>query len=456
VSVPRLVVSGLERGPAVALAAGALLACLGERRIVRPICVGLDLPLWRLLSAGPGKAPRILDLALHDVETVAELYDSWAAGSELVLLVAVLPALDRWQGAVSSRPVDVAASLDAPLVLVVDARERGATVAAAVYGARALAPRAQIAGVIVVGGDEQGAGAELAEVLRRDVGVELLGWIPPGLSERFASRYESASRGATATTGADGVEGLCAEAGAHLQREAVQSAAAHRGFLPAPPRRVLAPLPTATGLTLAVAWGGPLEPFGLENLDLLRAAGLDLAPFDVGRDRELPPNSSGLLLAGQLDEGRLPAVAANRELLTALAEAIGDGLPTLAFGGGALLLLRRLADSRGRSHELAGVLPAEAELLEWYEQPRYVRARPARENPYDGEDNLLYELFDLEFLLLERDTFAYNVGAQGGVAQAEGFTLGACLATTLYPSLPRCPAVAANFVTAMRLAGPRA
>ena len=155
-SVPRLVVCGLEPGPAVALAAGALQACFAEQRAVRAVTVGADLPLWRLLYAGEGRAPRVLDPALHD-EAVLELYDYWSEGCDLVLLVAVQPALDRWQGVKGSRPVDIAAGLDAPLVLVLDARERGPTAAAAAYGVRALAGRLEIAGVIVVGGDERGA-----------------------------------------------------------------------------------------------------------------------------------------------------------------------------------------------------------------------------------------------------------------------------------------------------------
>ena len=69
---------------------------------------------------------------------------------------------------------------------------------------------------------------------------------------------------------------------------------------------------------------------------------------------------------------------------------------------------------------------------------------------------MLYELFDLEFLLLEQETFAYQVGAPGEPGQAEGFASPRCLATTLYPSLPLRPALAAGFVDAMRLAGPLA
>jgi len=456
-SVPRLVVCGLEPGPAVALAAGALQACFAEQRVVRAVTIGADLPLWRLLYAGEGRAPRVLDPALHD-DAVLELYDYWSEGCDLVLLVAVQPALDRWQGVKGSRAVDMAAGLDAPLVLVLDARERGATAAAAAYGVHALAKGIEIAGVIVVGGDERGAAAELGQILRRDVGLPILGWIPPQLSEQFVRGY-SAAAGALRQIGARPVKGserrLCAEAGTYLGRDDLLAAATRRGFMPARARRLLTPLAAAHGLSLAVAWGAPLEPFALENIDMLQAMGLELAPLNVAGDRELPPDVSGLLLAGQLDEEQLPAFAGNTELQAALAAAIGDGLPTLAMGGGALLLLRRLADSRGRSHELTGVLPAEAELLEWYERPRYVPARAARGNPFDEGENLLYELFDLEFLLLEQESFAYHVGDAGEPGQAEGFALGHCLATTLYPSLPRCPALAASFVAAMRLAGPR-
>ena len=457
-SVPRLVLCGLEPGPALALAAGALLARCDGERAVRAVSVGVDLPLWRLLNDSPGRAPRVLDPALHD-DSMLELYDSWSAGCDLVLIVSVEPVLDRWQGVKGSRAVDVAAGLDAPLVLVLDARERGATAAAAAYGVKAMAGRVELAGIIVVGGDERGSGAELGRLLRGQVGVPVLGWIPPQLSEQFVRQYKAAVGGGLRQIGPRPVKGgeqrLCAEAATYLDEDELMAAASRRGFMPARPRRLLTPAPGASGLTLAVAWGPPLEPFALENVDLLQAMGVTLAPLDISRDRELPPDASGLLLAGGMDEEELPAFAGNAALKEALARAVADGLPTLARGGGALLLLGRLADSRGRSHDLVGVLPAEAELLEWYERPRYVRAHATPVNPFDRGDNVLYELFDLEFLLLEQESFAYQVGDPGEEGQAEGFARGHCLATTLYASLPRCPSMAASLLDAMRLAGPR-
>ena len=456
-SVQRLVVSGLEPGPSVGLAAGALVAALGARSTVRAVTVGLDMPLWRLLYDSEGKPPRVLDPAVHPWPLAAELHDWWSDGVDLVLFVAVEPVLDRWYNVEGSRAVDLAVRLDAPLVLVLDARDRGPTVAAAALGVRALARRAELAGVIVVGGDDRSSGGELGALLRQEVGLPLLGWIPPQLSEQFA-REQAAPTGVRQlgprpATGS--AQQLCREAATYLHVEEIEAAAVRRGYLPGAERRVLAPLPVAAGLTLAVGWGPPLQPLALENIDLLQAAGLTLAPLHISRDRELPPDVSGLLLAGQVDEQQIAAFADNKGLHASLAAAIEEGLPALACGGGALLLLRRLADSRGRSHELAGVLPAEAELLEWYERPRYLRARATPGNPFDDGESLLSELFDLEFLVLEREAFAYEILGERE-SQGEGFAVGRCLATTLYPSLPARPQLAQRFIEAMRAAGPRA
>ena len=457
-SAPRLVLCGLEPGPAVALAAGALLAALADERAVRPVLLGADLPLWRLLSRAAARTPRVLDPRMAGDAEAGELYDEWAAGTDLTAVVAVEPVLDRWEGVKGSRPLDVAAALDAPLVLVVDARDRGPTIGAWVCGLRLLARDLELAGVIVVGGDEQGRGEGLRALIEDTARLPVLGWVPPQLSEQFARQYGSA-HGPLRQIGPQPVKGgeaaLCREAGAYLDRAGIEAAAARRGFLPARPRRLLAPLPEAAGLKLAVAWGAPLEPFALEAIDLFKAQGLELEPFHLEKDAALPPDAAGLYVAGLLDEERLAAFAANEALKSALAAAVGGGMPTLALGGGALLLLRRLADSRGRTHELAGVLPGEAELLEWYERPRYVRAAAARENPYLQGEATLYELFDLEFLTLEQEAYAWRLGG-GEQGQVEGFVHERCLATTLVPSLPATPDLAAAFIAAMRSAAPHA
>lgn len=453
-SAPRLVLCGLEPGPAVALATGALLAAFADDAAVRPVLLGADLPLWRLAYGSSALPPRILDPRLLDDAAAGELLDLWADDTDLTVVVAVQPVLDRWEDVKGSRPLDVSLSLDAPLVLVVDARDRGATVGAWAVGLRSLARDVELAGVIVVGGDEQGRAQGLRTVIEDTAALPILGWVPPQLSEQFARQYGLAASGPLRQLGPrppkGGEAALCREAATYLDRGGIEAAAARRGFLPARPRRLLAPLAEAAGLTLAVAWGPPLEPFALEGLDQLKAHGLRLEPVHLARDTALPEGAAGLLVSGLLDEQELDAFAANEALKSAIAEAVAAGLPTLALGGGALLLLRRLADSRGRAHDLAGVLPAEAELLEWYERPRYVPAVAARENLYARGEVMLYELFDLEFLALQQEAFAWRLGAPGEEGQVEGFVDARCVATTLVPTLPAIPGLAAAFVAAMR------
>ena len=196
------------------------------------------------------------------------------------------------------------------------------------------------------------------------------------------------------------------------------------------------------GFTLAVGWGPPLEPFALEAIETSSRRWVSRSsPCASAATRRCLKAPTDCSSPASWTRRRCRRSPPTTPLKTNLAAAIDGGLPTLALGGGALLLLRRLADSRGRTHELAGVLPAEAELLEWYERPRYVRAnKAARENRYVEGETTLYELFDLEFLTLQQEAFAWRVGEAGEEGQVEGFVHERCLATTLVPSLPATPA----------------
>ena len=64
-SVPRLIVAGLEPGPAVDLAAGALLAGFGEQRTVRRCCSASTFRSGDFSTRRAAKAPRVVDPALH-------------------------------------------------------------------------------------------------------------------------------------------------------------------------------------------------------------------------------------------------------------------------------------------------------------------------------------------------------------------------------------------------------
>ncbi len=235
-SVPRLIVAGVEPGPALDLVAGALLAGFGEQRAARAVLLGFDLPLWRLIYDVPPRAPRALDPALHSRHGRRRaLRPLDATRMDLALVRRRAPAARRLGGRERLAAARLGAhALDAPVVLVLDARDRGASAAAAVYGTRALAGQIEIGGIVLVGGDDSPAGAELQEALRRDVGLPRAGPHPAAAHRavrapargrerhRAYARRPAPRRRRCARS--------CREAATYLQLDEIAAVAARRGF----------------------------------------------------------------------------------------------------------------------------------------------------------------------------------------------------------------------------------
>jgi cobyrinic acid a,c-diamide synthase len=94
--------------------------------------------------------------------------------------------------------------------------------------------------------------------------------------------------------------------------------------------------------TIAIASGPAFSFHYEENLELLRAAGATLAPFDPMTDAALPKDAGALILAGGFPEvfgAELSANVALREQIAAFARA---GRPVLAECGGLLYLCDEL------------------------------------------------------------------------------------------------------------------
>ncbi len=94
-----------------------------------------------------------------------------------------------------------------------------------------------------------------------------------------------------------------------------------------------------------------------DNLDLLRAAGADIAFFSPLCDAALPSRTAGILLSGGFPEVYAEALAANRPLHDALHAAHRQGLPIYAECGGLMYLTQAIVDGDGRRHEMVGLLP---------------------------------------------------------------------------------------------------
>ncbi len=95
------------------------------------------------------------------------------------------------------------------------------------------------------------------------------------------------------------------------------------------------------------------------------------------------------MIAGTLWPETIQDISMNTPLVRDIAERVGAGLPTIAMGGGMLIMLAELQDTLGRTSEFAGVIPARGEILWDLEYPAYVEVRAARDNVLLGKGDRL-------------------------------------------------------------------
>jgi len=358
IRVPRLVVAGTHSGAGKTTVATGLLAALTARgRTAAGAKVGPDFidPSYHALATGrPG---RNLDPFLCGEDLIAPLFAHGARGADLAVVEGVMGLFDGRSGSGGmASTAHVARLLDAPVVLVVDARGMADSVAALVAGYRDHDRRVRLAGVVLnrVGSDrhEQVLRAALAPL-----GLPVLGALPrdDGLStpSRHLGLVPVAERPAAA---AATVAALGAAVAAAVDLDAVERLA-----IGAPPMTATAwePPEQPGGGVVAVAGGPAFSFLYQEHVELLAAAGAEVAPLDPTADEALPEGTTALYLGGGFPEAHVEQLAANRPLVAAVRAHAAAGRPVVAECGGLLYLCRSL-DGRA----LAGVLPADATMTE--------------------------------------------------------------------------------------------
>ncbi len=357
---PRLVVAGTHSGVGKTSVATGLMAAFrraGDK--VGAAKVGPDFIDPGYHSLATGRLTRNLDSYLCGPDAIAPIAAKAAAGTDILVIEGVMGLFDGLGSTPTASTAEVAALLDAPIVLVVDASSMSSSVRAMVDGyhrhMEATWSR-PVAAVVLnrVGSDTheallrealEGSPVEVLGVIRRDRALEWrdrhLGLVPiaedpPGV--------------------AAALEGLADAVAAGVDLEAVQRLA--RAARPLdPPALPPANRVSERPVTVAVM-SGPAFSFSYpDNLERLAEAGAELVEVDPAGDDALPPGTDALYACGGFPEVFAAELVANRPLLGDVRSRIASGLITWAECGGLLWLSRSL-----EGQPLCGAIDAEATL----------------------------------------------------------------------------------------------
>jgi cobyrinic acid a,c-diamide synthase len=368
-----IIIAGTHSGVGKTTITVGLIAALRRLGLtVQPFKLGPDYidPTYHTLSAG--RRCRNLDTWLMPPERIGPLVASAACDVDFAVIEGVMGLFDGlgYEEETGST-AEIAKLLDLPVILVIDAAKMARSALAMVSGYQQFDSRVRFAGVIVnrVGSENHGRG--VAAAIEKASGVPVIGWIPRDARLQIVERH----LGLVPAVMASALEpGECSDFVSaaeeailsHLNLDLLQRRAGGVSHLmaSAPATEPAGPWNqgahasrSARRVVIAVARDEAFHFTYEENLELLRAAGADIAFFSPLYDVSLPPGTAGIILSGGFPEMFAVQLAANTRMLEDIREAYRQQLPMYAECGGLMYLTEAIVDQQGRSHHMAGLLP---------------------------------------------------------------------------------------------------
>ena len=337
-------------------------AALNARGLdIQPFKKGPDYidPIWLGLAAG--KPCYNLDFYVAGRQETIDDYCHRGHGADICLIEGNKGLHDGLDLDGSNSNAALAKALGSPVIMVVDARGTMRGIAPLLIGYQVFDKAVNIAGVIANRTGGKRHEAKLRAAVEAYTDIPFLGALENdasiGLSERHLGLipgYEDlTAKRKVASIGAAIADNVDLD---RLLQIAQQSTPATPVTLP------LQHKPEFTGLRIGIARDRAFGFYYPSDLEAIRQSGAELVDIDTLRQQSLPA-IDGLFIGGGFPERHAPALAANRSLRESIRNAIEAGLPTYAECGG-LMYLAQSIHWNGESHDMVGVLPAQAVMHE--------------------------------------------------------------------------------------------
>jgi cobyrinic acid a,c-diamide synthase len=328
----------------------ALLRALKKRGlVVQPFKCGPDYidPIHHRQAAR--NASVNLDTFMSSESHVRDLYDCYSARVDVLVTEGVMGLFD---GADKMRgsSAEIAALLDIPVILVVDARSMAYSAAPLLFGFKNFYPEINVAGVIFNFVNSESHYGFLKDACD-DVGIEALGYVPKNDDLKIPSRHlglhisadtdyeniiEQAAESITQTVDIDRLLDIAKTAERPLQ--------ASLPFL----------LKTKNNLRVTIARDESFAFTYHQNIQVLSGFG-EIKWFSPLHDKVLP-ETDFLYLPGGYPELYARQLCENRNMRESIKNYCENGGLTYAECGGLMYLGENLTDNQGEIYKMTGVL----------------------------------------------------------------------------------------------------
>ena len=439
---PRLIIAATQSGSGkTTITTGLLLALKNRGLNVQPCKVGPDYidTGWHALACG--KPSHNLDSLLVGADNLQKIFTDAARDADISVIEGVMGLFDGTRNGHGST-AEIAKLLDAPVVLVVDAKSMGASAAAIALGFREFDKSINFAGVILnrLGSDSH---AKLIVDALDKLDIKVFGTIRRNDEFKLPERH----LGLVPTTenfSANVLQKICAAVENQVDVDALINLARSAKPLENFPSRITN---SALRIKLAVARDAAFNFYYDASLRVLEQFGAQIIFFSPLED-EILPDVDGLIIGGGFPEMFAAQLERNKKIRNEIFRAAKNGLPIFAECGGFMYLMNRLVDFDGRAFEMCGVLDGTATMTRKLQRVGYVSAELSANCVLGSRGE---KFFAHEFHYSTTDV-AENIFACKRLRTGENFTAGVAVenvaASYLHVHFAGCPHVAKNFVEA--------
>ena len=367
----RLIIAGASSSAGKTSIACGILAALRERGLRGcAYKIGPDYIDTEYLRRAGGCEAYNLDTWLTGEEKTLELFKRTSEGKDFAIIEGAMGLYDGGENSTAT----IAKLLNAPVVLVINAKSMGESAAAVALGFREFDRDVNIIGVIFncVGSEAhekilrealESSGIKFFGALRRDERLAIperhLGLLPV-LENNF--EFGELARAIEESILLD-----------ELVR--IPPSAPPRGNPARPP--LLSSPETFPGKRIAVAHDAAFSFYYPESLDTLRELGAELSFFSPLTDERLP-EADGYIFGGGFPEVFAAQLAGNVSMLEGVRQLPKDK-KILAECGGLMYLARSITDLRGETFTMAGLVPLDT-LMTSRPVIGYMEARALKDN----------------------------------------------------------------------------
>lgn len=305
---------------------------------------------------------------------------------------------------------ELAAATDTPVVIVVDGRGAGLSLAAVLKGMAAFRADSHVVGFIVnrikpmVYEHFKGAWEKAS-------GLKALGCFPDTPDCTFSSRHLGLVTADEITDLQGKMAALAAQAEKTIAIDELLACACQAVPLTESGRLAFYPNPGRT--VLAIARDEAFCFYYEDSLQVLREAGADLVFFSPLHDGELPP-CDGLYLGGGYPELYARALSQNASMRASLRRALAAQLPCIAECGGFMYLHQAFRDSQDRLWPWVGAVSGETFMTSSLKRFGYVTLKAEKDNLLcqAGDTVTAHEFHYSDSTDKGHDFTAYKAGSQ--------------------------------------------